>query len=80
MPDNDDPSVTVCDPTIVGSGSGRENKSDQWDKNLSRCSATQKVGTNDAAGHFFYAATPEQILARFQDIAEELLKERRLEN
>ncbi len=77
-PDNDDSAKTMCNVTMVGQGSGRGNSNDEWDRNLSRCIATHVPDTTDAAGHFFYAASPGEIRQRFEQIADEILRTLRL--
>ena len=72
-----------CDPALIGTSlSGRENSNDMRDRNLSRCLASNTamgdpfaVTPND---HYFYAALATDINTKFQAIATNILKKRRL--
>ena len=71
----------TCDRNLVGQGTGRNGDSnDQWDKNLSRCIASNNamgdpdpfsVAPND---HYYYASTPQQIQQAFAAIAKRLMR------
>jgi len=65
-PPGDTPMTTLCNPSMVGQGSTRENANDSWDRNLSRCIASSTAGTND---HYFYAPTADQLPQIFERIA-----------
>jgi hypothetical protein len=82
-PAGDLSSSTPCNPAQIGAaGVARDNPNEARDQNLSRCLASNTVlgdhystSTND---HYFYAATPADIIVQFQAIATELLKLLRL--
>jgi hypothetical protein len=59
------PTNALCNTALVGTGSGRDNNSDTWDRNLLKCIASSSTGTND---HYFEATAPGDIITTMSQI------------
>ena len=59
-------STAACVPSQVGTGSGRQLSSDPNDRNLAKCIASSKTGTND---HYYEVPNASDLPNIFQAIA-----------